>query len=155
MAAAFSSGAHAFPPHQMLCHKHLYPSGEFNVLPCSVWRIIYQQHEGELWPPETSAGVEEIQFFHVSSRYCVKTFTALSSLSEWSLPWAGRQTRCSAETPSSLHYSAGLCRDSVLAGCHRQELFCLLVSGWSMYVYPQLFLHEFSAGQSYEVLMFP
>ena len=154
MAVAFRSAARALPPQQRLRHKRLYSSWEFHVLPRSVWRIMYQQHEGELWPQVTSTGVKEMPSMSPAG-----TVSRLSlpwaAFSEWSLPWAGCQTWCLAEIPSNLHYSVGLCRESMISGCHRQELSVSRDSFRMRHVYPQLFLHEFSAGQSYEVLMFP
>lgn len=78
-----------------------------------------------------------------------------AAFSEWSWPWARCQTWCHAEIASSSHCSVGLCRDSVMTGCHRQRLSVRRDSFRMKHVYPQLFLHEFSAGQSCEVLMFP
>lgn len=146
MAGVFRSAAPALSPHQRVLPEHLYSSWVVHVLPCSVWRIMYQQHEGELWPQVTSAGVEEIPSMSPAGTVS-RLWPLWAAFSEWSLPWAGHHIWCPAEIAPSLHYSVGLCRDSMITGYHRQEFS---VSRWNFRM-----KHEFSAGQNYEVLVFP
>lgn len=134
MAVVFRSAAHALTPQQRLRHKCLYSSWEFHVLACSVWRIMYQQHEGELWPWVTSAGVEEIP--SVSPAGTVSRLSPpWAAFSEGSLPWAGCQTWCPAEIPSNLHYSV-VCAEIQwqLVATGRSSLLAAAVSRWSMFI---------------------
>ena len=121
----------------------------FLISPCSVWRIIDQQREGELWPRVTSTGVQEIPSVSPAG-----TMSGLplrwAAFSERSLPWAGCHTWCCAKIPSSLHYSVHLCRDTVITGCHRQELS--VSRDRSVFILSYFCV---SSGESYKVLIFP